>query len=191
MSRPVPRLGVGSRISWVIFLSKIRDPTQPLVFSPSRDCRGSFLPLVKKDPHHRRGSFFRSRRDLFPGSAAAINKVSGPDFEPPTSCAFLVPSSLCGDRALRFSPVPLDFGPWTPRSGESSTLDFPPWSTISVVNYLLKVGDHTTPPWDDISLTNFGPAAPASARSDTGAHRGSRPWTLDLDPDKVPIFIQP
>jgi hypothetical protein len=28
-----------------------------------------------------------------------------------------------------------------------------PCSTISVVNYLVKVGDHTTPPWDDISLT--------------------------------------
>ena len=27
----------------------------------------------------------------------------------------------------------------------------------------LKIGDHTTPPWDDISLTNFGPAAVVSA----------------------------
>jgi hypothetical protein len=35
----------------------------------------------------------------------------------------------------------------------------------------LKIGDHTTPPWDDISLTNVGPAAVVSARSDTGAHR--------------------
>jgi hypothetical protein len=66
VSRPDLRLGVGSRISWVIFLSRIRDPTQPLVFSPSRDCWGSFLPIVKKDPHHRRGSFFRSRRGSFP-----------------------------------------------------------------------------------------------------------------------------
>jgi hypothetical protein len=72
--RPVPPFvpsqrvsGVGSRISWVIYLSKIRDPTQPLVFPPSRDCRGSFLPLVKKDPHHRRGSFFVPAGDLFPG----------------------------------------------------------------------------------------------------------------------------
>jgi hypothetical protein len=60
-----PAIGVGSPISWVSYLSRIRDPTQPLVFSPSRDCRGSFLPLVKKDPHHRRGSFFRSRRGSF------------------------------------------------------------------------------------------------------------------------------
>jgi hypothetical protein len=66
--RPDLRSRVGSRISWVIFLSRIRDPTRPLVFSPSRDCRGSFLPLVKKDPHHRRGSFFRSRRGSFPGA---------------------------------------------------------------------------------------------------------------------------
>ena len=72
--------------------------------------------------------------------------------------------AVCGNRTLRFSPVPLDFGPRTP----------PPWSTISVVNYLLKVGDHTTPLWDDISLTNLGPAAVISARSNTGAHR-SRP----------------
>jgi hypothetical protein len=32
-----------------------------------------------------------------------------------------------------------------------------------VVNYLLKIGDHTTPPWDDISLTNVGRAAVVSA----------------------------
>jgi hypothetical protein len=32
-----------------------------------RGCRGSLFSLVKKDPHHRRGSFFRSRRGSFPG----------------------------------------------------------------------------------------------------------------------------
>jgi hypothetical protein len=29
-------------------------------------CRGSFPPQVKKDPHHRRGSIFRSRRGSYP-----------------------------------------------------------------------------------------------------------------------------
>jgi len=71
-SRPVPPCdrGIGSRISWVIFLSRIRDPTQPLVFLPSRNCRGSFRPIVKKDPHHRRGSFFVPAGDLFPARGA-------------------------------------------------------------------------------------------------------------------------
>jgi len=108
--RPDPRWGLGHEFRGSSSYQKF--VTRPLVFSPSRDCRGSFLPIVKKDPHHRRGSLFRSRRGSFP-RRAAINKVSGPDFEPPTSCAFLVPSSLCGDRTLRFSPVPLDLGLWT------------------------------------------------------------------------------
>jgi hypothetical protein len=48
-----------------------------------------------------------------------------------------------------------------------------------VVNYLLKIGDHTTPPWDDISLTNVGPAAVASARSNTG--RASLPTSSSIE----------
>jgi hypothetical protein len=33
------------------------------------------------------------------------------------------------------------------------------WSTTLVVNYLMKIGDHTTPPSDDISLTSLNIAA--------------------------------
>ena len=45
-------------------------PSRPVVFrSPQASrlgCRGSFLPLVKMDPHHRRGSFFVPAGDLSP-----------------------------------------------------------------------------------------------------------------------------
>ena len=55
LSRPGVRLGVGSRISWVTFLSKIRDPTQPLVFPPShfgydQTAGDLFSPIEKRIP---------------------------------------------------------------------------------------------------------------------------------------------
>jgi hypothetical protein len=76
--------------------------------------------------------------------------------------------------------------------GEGHRAQWSSCSTISVVNYLLKVGDHTTPPRDDISLTSRLGAvrgdclarsarAPGSAR----AHRASRPLitpSADLRP---------
>jgi hypothetical protein len=49
VSRPAPLAGAA--------------PTRP---KSARRCRGSFPPIEKKDPHHRRGSKFRSRRGSFP-----------------------------------------------------------------------------------------------------------------------------
>jgi hypothetical protein len=79
----------------------------------------------------------------------------------PASHPVRVPSHSC--------PVPV------PRSGRNAIPRRGPlWSTISVVNYLVKVGDHTTSLFDDISQTNSGPAAVASARPDAAAHCGCR-----------------
>jgi hypothetical protein len=119
------------------------------------------IPITGGDP------FFVPGGDPFTGapvpSIRCPDRISNRQLRAPSWC-------LRGDHTLRFSPVPL-FSVFARAFGGSSTLDFPPWSTISVVNYLLKIGDHTTPPWDDISLTNAGPASVISARSNTGAHR--------------------
>ena len=87
VSRPDLRLGVGSRISWVIYLSRIRDPTQPLVFPPSRDCRGSFSPYSEKGSPSPAGILFSFPAGIF-FPAAPPPSIRCPDriFEPPTSC---------------------------------------------------------------------------------------------------------
>jgi hypothetical protein len=61
-------------------------------------CRGSFLPLVKMDPHHRRESYFRSRR-------GSLSRRTPTDR--------LVPKLRFPSH--RMSPVPpfFDLGPWT------------------------------------------------------------------------------
>jgi hypothetical protein len=111
LSYPVPTSGRGvwSRISWVIYLSKIRDPTQPLAFLPSRDCRGSFLPIVKTVPITGGKPFFVPGGNLFPGAPPSIrcpDRILKRQLRAPSLCllAFVV-------TALRFSPVPLDLGP--------------------------------------------------------------------------------
>jgi hypothetical protein len=85
---------------------------------------------MKKDPHHQQGSGFRPRRRSYPRRAAALRTAD-------------LSRSLA--RPLRVGEA----------RGEGPRARFFPWSTISVVNYLLKVGDQTTPTFDDISLTTL------------------------------------
>jgi hypothetical protein len=47
-----------------------------IVSAPPNCCRGSFPPLVKKDPHHRRGSLFRSRRGSYPHRGQTLATVA-------------------------------------------------------------------------------------------------------------------
>jgi len=165
VSRPV-KGGVGSPILRVALLRFA--PRSARVPSHPRElvgCRGSFLPLVKKDPHHQQ-IYFRHRRGSFPRRTAAIRTAHASPY--------------------LARPLRMDFGEpeWAGVRGPRAKLSS--WSTISVVNYLSKVGDHTTPPWDDISLTSRRAAVCGNCLADSArAHRHSRPWTTpsaDLRP---------
>jgi hypothetical protein len=63
-SRPVPVGGSTTLVGQLPIETKCPDP--PVRLCPVSGCRGSFFPLVKKDPHHRRESIFRSRRGSRP-----------------------------------------------------------------------------------------------------------------------------
>jgi hypothetical protein len=116
-------------------------------------------PIVKKDPHHRRGSFFRSRRGSFPRQRPRHQS----------------PSIRCADRILNRQ---LRAPSWCLRASVV-TARFDCVPSRSTLNFGPAFGGPS--PWDDISLTNFGPAAVVSARS--GAHNLGL-WTLDFGPKK-------
>src|SRR5580692_7729430 len=75
LARP-PRMGDGHFLLAFLGETTCPVPRVPLEKCPDRiwtvrnrlgvGCRGSFLRLVKKDPHHRRGSFCRPRREQDP-----------------------------------------------------------------------------------------------------------------------------
>jgi hypothetical protein len=68
------------------------------------------------------------------------------------------------------------------------------WSTTSVVNYALKIGDHTTPPLGDISLMSPPLATSPLPFRLAGAHRhsfSSQERTFVPARKKSPISIQP
>jgi hypothetical protein len=75
LARP-PRMGDGHFLRAFLGETTCPVPRVPLEKCPDRiwtvrnrlgvGCRGSFLRLVKKDPHHRRGSFCRPRREQDP-----------------------------------------------------------------------------------------------------------------------------
>jgi hypothetical protein len=75
LARP-PRMGDGHFLLAFLGETTCPVPRVPLEKCPDRTwtvrnrlgvgCRGSFLRLVKKDPHHRRGSFCRPRREQDP-----------------------------------------------------------------------------------------------------------------------------
>jgi len=82
LSRPDLRLGVGSRISWVTFLSKIRDPTQPLVFPPSHfgydQAAGDlFSPIEKRIPTPAGTKFSSPAGSLSPARGSRRTFIAG------------------------------------------------------------------------------------------------------------------
>ena len=72
---------------------------------------------------------------------------------PVPSQSFPSPDRCGWDRGRGEGQIPRDFSVKQRVPSRSRV----PWSTISVVNYLVKVGDQTAPPGDDFSLTTLRP----------------------------------
>jgi hypothetical protein len=116
LARP-PRMGDGHFLRAFLGETTCPVPRVPLEKCPDRTwtvrnrlgvgCRGSFLRLVKKDPHHRRGSFCRPRREQDPHqtildqSARVALARRGHSGVPMRSCPVPLYSSPNGARQLQ------------------------------------------------------------------------------------------
>jgi hypothetical protein len=95
----------------------------------------------------------------------------------------------------RLSPTPVrpDAAQMGKGPGEGVSRSTVLWSTTSVVNYLLEIGDHTTPSLGDNSLMSLASRRSSSAsdsgeRTDTRSQHRGTPSSLR---EKNPISIQP
>jgi len=107
------------------------------------EAAGDLSLLLKRGSPPRRVRNFRPRRGSFPWRSAATR------FRGPLSLPRPPASGGRGSGEGRLSlSGPVRLRPWTsdPPSADLRPWTFPRWSTIWVVNYLLKVDDQTRPP---------------------------------------------
>lgn len=92
--------------------------------------------------------------DSHGGHARFLRAFLDETSSPVPSQSFPSPDRCGWDRGRGEGQIAPGFSRW---NNVSRPVTRPAWSTISVVNYLVKVGDHTTPSGDDIPLTTLRP----------------------------------